>query len=442
MTAATTQDEYDDAYHRIPGYASHLDRIRDARIMVVGVGALGNEVVKNLVLFNVGHLFLCDFDTVETANLSHSVLFRPGDENRKKVDVARDRIREMNPRIQVTAFGSPLSEIGLGVWREMDVIVGCLDNRGSRVLIDRYCGRAGKDWIDAGLSALVQHGGEYRMAGLLKSVVQKFSPSKGIRYENYLQNDEVRAQAENEARLSREASPNWEHCSDVRAREEKAGRVPTTPTMASLTGAIQAQEAIRMLSPEVWGQGGIEGRRLIIRADTFEMQQIVHPAGEPVLPAESVIMDETLSARGTTLRQMLLRAREDLGSDACVELGFQYCMAMRCGICGHKAMQPFKLGSQTEFCPNCTTDALPIRMGPLDDGYFADTLGGFGEPVPPEEIDDPFWDTTLAKLGVPLYDVLTASVYSYASGRDELVAQKHYALAGDAEAALGWTPRS
>src|SRR5579871_862714 len=164
MTPAVNQDDYNDAFHRIPGYAAHLDRILNARILIVGIGALGNEVAKNLALFNVGHLFLCDFDTVETANLSHSVLFRPGDEGKKKVHVARDRIRELNPRIKVTAYDRPLSDIGLGVWRDMDLILCCVDNRGSRLLIDRCCGRVGKDWVDAGLSALIRHEGEYVLA--------------------------------------------------------------------------------------------------------------------------------------------------------------------------------------------------------------------------------------------------------------------------------------
>jgi hypothetical protein len=53
------------------------DKVRDARVLVVGAGALGNEVIKNLALMGVGHLFIVDFDTIEAANLSRSVLANP-----------------------------------------------------------------------------------------------------------------------------------------------------------------------------------------------------------------------------------------------------------------------------------------------------------------------------------------------------------------------------
>src|SRR5258708_4352384 len=55
------------------------EKVQTAKVLVVGAGALGNEVIKNLTLMGVGHIFVLDFDTVEAANLSRSVLFREGD---------------------------------------------------------------------------------------------------------------------------------------------------------------------------------------------------------------------------------------------------------------------------------------------------------------------------------------------------------------------------
>src|SRR5690348_14656367 len=55
------------------------ERLRNARVLVAGVGALGNEVLKNLALVGVGHLLLIDFDRVEYSNLSRTVLFREND---------------------------------------------------------------------------------------------------------------------------------------------------------------------------------------------------------------------------------------------------------------------------------------------------------------------------------------------------------------------------
>ncbi len=69
--------------------------------MVVGAGALGNDVIKNLALMGVGHIYIIDFDTIEAANLSRSVLFRESDNNRSKAEVAAARAKALNPQIHV-----------------------------------------------------------------------------------------------------------------------------------------------------------------------------------------------------------------------------------------------------------------------------------------------------------------------------------------------------
>ena len=74
------------------------DQVSAAHVMVVGCGALGNEVLKNLVLMGVTHIVVVDFDIVEMGNLTRSVLFTKSDAERKrlKVEVVAERLREMN----------------------------------------------------------------------------------------------------------------------------------------------------------------------------------------------------------------------------------------------------------------------------------------------------------------------------------------------------------
>ncbi len=69
------------------------ERVEKAKILVVGAGALGNEVIKNLALMGVGNLYIVDFDTIEAANLSRSPLFRESDSGRRKAEVAAARVR-------------------------------------------------------------------------------------------------------------------------------------------------------------------------------------------------------------------------------------------------------------------------------------------------------------------------------------------------------------
>ena len=130
------------------------DMVSAAKVMVVGCGALGNEVLKNLVLMGVRHLVVVDFDTIEADNLTRSVFFTMDDAKagRKKALVMAERLREMNPETEVqTICGDIAFDVGLGLIRRMDVVIGCVDNRWARYCINRLCMRAGKPWVDGGI---------------------------------------------------------------------------------------------------------------------------------------------------------------------------------------------------------------------------------------------------------------------------------------------------
>ena len=120
------------------------EQVATAHVLVVGCGALGNEVLKNLALFGIQHIILVDFDHVEASNLSRSILFRQEDAEKGhyKVDVAKERLKELHPSIEIqTICGDIAYEVGLGWFRDADVIIGCVDNRWARYCINRHCMR-------------------------------------------------------------------------------------------------------------------------------------------------------------------------------------------------------------------------------------------------------------------------------------------------------------
>ena len=83
--------------------------------MVVGAGALGNEIIKNLALLGVGSIFVVDMDTIEDSNLSRSILFRAADEGRPKAQVAAEYAMQVNPDVKVQPFiGNVVYDLGLG----------------------------------------------------------------------------------------------------------------------------------------------------------------------------------------------------------------------------------------------------------------------------------------------------------------------------------------
>jgi len=199
-----------------------VERVNSARVMVVGAGALGNEVLKNLALLNVGQILIVDFDTIEYGNLSRSVLFRESDCGRSKSSVAAEQIRRINPHVSVMEInGDIMLDVGLGIFRRMDVVIGCLDNRLARMYINRHCYKVGKIWIDGAIENL---------AGQLCV----YKPDVSC-YECQIQEQE------------------WENiryrmgCPDIAQRNANFGKIATTPISSSIIGAMQVQEALKVI---------------------------------------------------------------------------------------------------------------------------------------------------------------------------------------------------
>ena len=143
ITVNSKSSDWDSTFQLMSWWKKEV--VREAKVMVVGAGALGNEVIKNLTLLNIGYIFIVDFDIIEYSNLSRSILFRESDCNHKKCEVAEKRIKEINPNIKVQTLDGDISaDVGLGIFRRMDVIIGCLDNRLARLFLNRACHKVNK----------------------------------------------------------------------------------------------------------------------------------------------------------------------------------------------------------------------------------------------------------------------------------------------------------
>src|SRR5829696_4293841 len=117
--------ERDDRFHRFKliGWWDQ-DRLSRARVLVIGAGALGNEIIKNLALLGVGNVFVADMDRVENSNLSRSILYRESDNGTPKAAAAARGAKDIYPAINVQHFvGNIVHDLGLGVYRWADVVI-------------------------------------------------------------------------------------------------------------------------------------------------------------------------------------------------------------------------------------------------------------------------------------------------------------------------------
>jgi len=115
--------------------ARRLRRIERSRVLVVGAGAVGNEVAKNLALVGVGRLTLVDFDSVEASNLNRCIFFRERDVGRKKVHAARRALKAAAPHVEVAVHARAIQDAPDQVW-DADAVALCVDDEFARYYVN------------------------------------------------------------------------------------------------------------------------------------------------------------------------------------------------------------------------------------------------------------------------------------------------------------------
>lgn len=121
------------------------ERLRKAKVLVVGAGGLGSPLLLYLAAAGVGHIGIIDDDLVDLSNLQRQVLYTSQDIGQPKVRVAKDRIQALNPHITVTAYQQRLTiDNVLDIIRPYDIIADGTDNFPTRYLVNDACVLAGK----------------------------------------------------------------------------------------------------------------------------------------------------------------------------------------------------------------------------------------------------------------------------------------------------------
>jgi adenylyltransferase/sulfurtransferase len=321
-----------DRYHTF-GYISWWQQevVRDATVLVIGAGALGNEVLKNLALMGIGNVMIVDFDTIEDSNLSRSVLFRSGDRGRRKVDAAAERVKELNPDVNVKTWHGDINfELGMGVFRHVDAIIGCLDNREARLSINRYCWAIDKPWVDGAIQELM-------------GIVRVFWPGQGACYECTLTDLDYQI-------------IGLRYSCPLLARENiLQGKVPTTPTSASIVAAFQTQEALKLIhNMEVQ-----PGKAIMINGLTNDIYTTEYPVKEDCMShsrLEPIVELSHATAETTTLADLLTIARDSLGAAAVLEFDTELVVSMNCPDCGQQTpvfKRMARLYENESACPAC-----------------------------------------------------------------------------------------
>lgn len=343
-------------------------KLRNAKVLVVGAGALGNEIIKNLALLGIGNLFVADLDLIENSNLSRSVLYRAKDNGSPKAKVAAERAKEIYPDMNVHYFnGNVLYDLGIGVYRWADVVLGGLDNREARLSINRNCWKLNKPWIDGAIEQI-------------SGVARVFAPD-GPCYECTMSDMDWQL-------LNRRRS-----CNLLTRNEMELGKTPTTPTISSIIAGVQCQEMVKLIH----GMDTLAGKGFVYNGISTDSYIVEYQKKDDCYSHD--IADEVIEldfgADSITVKQLLSIAKQRIGEDAILEFNRDILEKMHCPSCGDEQEMFISMGKATVDiapCPKCGVNREP-RM----------VFNVTGE--------EPWLDKTLKQVGIPPFDIVWARSY-------------------------------
>ncbi|MDL2230457.1 HesA/MoeB/ThiF family protein [Alistipes sp. OttesenSCG-928-L06] len=118
------------------------EKLKNARVLVIGAGGLGSAVLHYLAAAGVGCIGIVEFDTVSHSNLQRQILYTSHDVDSPKAEIAAERLMAINPYSQVITFAIRLTdENAEDIFSDFDLVVDCTDNYQTRYVIDRMCAK-------------------------------------------------------------------------------------------------------------------------------------------------------------------------------------------------------------------------------------------------------------------------------------------------------------
>lgn len=382
-----SEDNPFDRQERIEGWSQ--EKLKKAHVLVVGAGATGNETLKNLALLGIGNMLVCDMDTISISNLSRTVLYRKEDAGKKKAETAAMRTKELSLEdgCCVDFFdGDIVWELGTGVFRYFDIILGCLDNVETRFVLNRNCRLVSKPWIDIGISELSGN-------------VKVFAADEGACYQCFASDNELSAARQRYA------------CDDFKKRMFSEHKMPTVQISSAIVSALQVQEAIKI----ILGKKALLGKKIYFQGTTgdFEVINMRQDANCYAHASFDTVVETPMTNR-VTVREFLeyVNESECSGNKAVFAFDRQFLRSITCEHCGHETIfnkPAFRLYIDEVKCAKCSEAVSREKFKYLDELSL--------------DSEEELLNMTLSEIGIPKLHIISV--------RDFSGNEQYYELSGD-----------
>jgi molybdopterin-synthase adenylyltransferase len=352
MSASSARSERFARHQLIEGFDQTL--VQSLSVAVIGAGAIGNELIKNLLLIGVGSIDVYDFDTVELSNLTRSVFLRESDVGQAKAVAVVKRASELHPATKMRAISGAIQDtLSLTQASRYNVMLGALDNFEARLHLNEIAVHTQSNWINLAIDAR-------------QAVVEVFTLSSNSSCACYTCHlpDSVYT------RMAQRYS-----CGGLQRAAFLEKKVPTTTVTASIVAAIGTSELLRLGHQKKLGKSKLFGgykadqsQRSFIDTISMNSSRI---ALAPVSSCPSC-SGQTNANKKPIAHKDLLLPWLTANANATVTLSnaiIERCECVNCGPTSqHAALvgQPVRLHNDSiTFCERCQDHSVAVDSSDL-----------------------------------------------------------------------------
>lgn len=336
-------------------------KLKAASVIVVGAGAIGNEVLKNLCLLGLGKIHIVDFDVVEEHNLTRTILCSEKDIDKKKAEAVADACAKIDSNCALSFSTRDFwDSLSIREIKKADAVLCCVDNYEARIKLNQLCLIAGKDFYNAAIDSR-------------QVIVEVYPYSKedscacyecalpGAVYDN----------------IGKRYSCGW-----LRKVSLEEKKVPTTTITASLAGAFLSSLFLQRLCRHPQALKGA----VKFYCDTVTFNTTVSGISRNASCPACAVFGRDIKYFSAKRRGLSGEVGALLEQDKTIDIIFSepFVFQIECKICGHKSElfeSAYHLNEAVSFCSTCNASSNAVDI--KEQMCFNDFAGVFlGKKIP------------------------------------------------------------